>query len=97
MTITIIGKAKLRDHAIAIQHPEPNSYSFKPVYQINGVKGFIKSYGNNLHFFPLDDFHRNEYNIRSKEKHYPRRLKHEEVVALPKFYTNMLADLKEVD
>ena len=97
MNITIIGKAKLRDHAVEITQPRPDSFSYMPVYEFNGIQGFIKQTNTGLSFFPLSDFYRNEYGVRTKHTHAPYRLTNAEIKAMPNFYTNMLDELKEID
>ena len=102
INITIIGKAKIRDHAVAIMQPHPDSFVYLPVYEFsnghefNNVQGFIEHTNKGLCFFPLSDFKRNEYGVRTKQTHAPYRLSNAEIKAMPDFFTNMLDNLNEL-
>ena len=95
MNFNIVGKIKIRDYAVAITQPKADSYTWMEVYEYDGKRYVKKFDGNSQYLFDIDDFHRNEYGIRCKEKHCPRIVTKE--MQFPKFYTNMYSELPEIE
>lgn len=95
MNFKLIGKIKIRDHAVAITQPKSDSYAWIPVYEYDG-KRYIKKFDkHDEYLFDIDDFYKNEYGIRYKEKHRPKVITRQ--MTFSKFYTNMYDELPEIE
>lgn len=93
-TINIIGKTKLADSQ---KLTFSEGFRWVPVYEKDGVQGLILDSPQGLRWHPLNEWTRNAEGIREKHTKYPELLTEEEKSAMPNFYTNMLADLPEVE